>query len=109
MTFNSYQEIAHDFAFYEGDFYPVFGICGEAGEIAEKVKKLIRDKGATDLKGLSIEDKKSICKEIGDCLWYLQELAGKLNTDFESIAQMNLAKLAGRSARGKLGGSGDER
>lgn len=83
----------------------VFGLVGEAGEVAEKFKKLLRDKGgeATD------DDKKEIAKELGDILWYVNSVANYLDYDLEQIAQMNLDKVLSRQKRGVTSGSGDNR
>jgi NTP pyrophosphatase (non-canonical NTP hydrolase) len=83
----------------------VLGINGEAGEIAEKVKKIIRDKDGK----VSDADKAELAKEVGDVLWYLAVFAHHLGVPLEEIAQQNLDKLQSRKARGVLGGSGDNR
>lgn len=83
----------------------VLGINGEAGEIAEKVKKIIRDKGGE----VSADDKTELAKEVGDVLWYLAVFAHHLGIPLETIAQQNLDKLQSRKARGVLQGSGDNR
>jgi NTP pyrophosphatase (non-canonical NTP hydrolase) len=83
----------------------VLGINGEAGEIAEKMKKIIRDKNGE----LSAEDKQELAKEVGDVLWYLAVFAHNLGVPLEEIAQANLDKLQSRKARGVLQGSGDNR
>lgn len=83
----------------------VLGINGEAGEIAEKVKKIIRDKDGK----VSQEDKEEMAKEVGDVLWYLAVFSHHLGVPFETIAQQNLDKLQSRKARGVLGGTGDNR
>lgn len=83
----------------------VLGINGEAGEIAEKVKKIIRDKNAV----VSEEDKAELAKEVGDVLWYLAVFAHHLGVPLEEIAQQNLDKLQSRKKRGVLQGSGDNR
>jgi NTP pyrophosphatase (non-canonical NTP hydrolase) len=80
--------------------YPALGLAGEAGEVANKVKKLIRD-GALD--------KEAVAQEMGDVLWYLAALATDLGLDLGQIAEDNLARLADRKARGALHGSGDDR
>jgi len=103
MTFNEYQEKASKTAIYPEQFklvYPALGLAGEAGEVAEKVKKLIRD-GT-----LQVEDLK---KELGDVLWYVSAPASDLNIDLDDVAATNVAKLQSRSARGVIGGSGDNR
>lgn len=83
----------------------VLGINGEAGEVAEKVKKIIRDKGGK----VSDADKQELGKEIGDVLWYLAVFAHHLGIQFDDIATDNLNKLSDRRKRGVLGGAGDNR
>ena len=85
--------------------YPVFGICGEAGEIAEKVKKIIRDKNNV----LTENDKLEISKELGDVLWYINRMAWSMDRTLEDIANLNLEKLESRQKRGVLSGNGDNR
>jgi NTP pyrophosphatase (non-canonical NTP hydrolase) len=80
-------------------------LSGETGEIAEKVKKIIRD----DQGVITDEKRDQIAKEAGDVLWYLSQLATEIDYSLEDIAQMNLDKLASRAARGVLSGSGDNR
>ena len=83
----------------------MLGINGEAGEVAEKVKKIIRDKNGV----ISDEDKLELAKELGDVLWYLAVFAHDLGVPLDNIAEQNLAKLQSRKARGVLGGAGDNR
>ena len=83
----------------------VLGISGEAGEIAEKVKKIIRDKDGK----VSEADKLAMANEAGDVLWYLAVFADHLGFSLETVAQNNLEKLQSRKSRGVLGGSGDNR
>lgn len=85
--------------------YPALGLCGEAGETAEKVKKAIRDDGGT----LTEERREAIAAELGDVLWYVAQVATEADLDLEEIAESNLAKLASRSDRNVLHGSGDSR
>lgn len=107
MTLNEYQEHAlstaadrtHEF------FHRVLGLVGETGEIAEKVKKLIRDHDS-NMDKLDREDMK---KELGDVLWYVATLADYLGLSLDDVAAHNVAKLQSRKARGVLGGSGDNR
>lgn len=110
MTFEEYQKQALTTVLSTGDEFKdllhwVLGMNGEAGEVAEKVKKIIRDKDGE----ISDEDKQELAKEIGDVLWYLAVFAEHLNADLEDIARQNLEKLQSRQKRGVLGGSGDNR
>lgn len=110
MTMNEYQIKALVTAASVGDDFRdllhwVLGVSGEAGEITEKFKKIIRDKGGS----VSAEDKTEIVKEMGDVLWYLAVLAKQLDVDFETVAKENIKKLRSRQMRNKIGGSGDNR
>lgn len=108
MTLNEYQELALTTAIYPKDksiIYPALGMCGEAGEVADKVKKVIRD----DNQEFTEEKKREIAKEIGDVLWYCAVLANDLGLPLQEIAVMNIEKLESRKKRGMLGGSGDNR
>ncbi len=77
------------------------GLVGEAGEVAEKVKKLIRDK--------SRFTRKDILLELGDVLFYTQSLTSYFKSDLQEVIEMNVSKLNGRKVRGTLKGSGDNR
>ena len=102
MTFDEYQEFARSTAIYPTACkvtYPTLGLCGEAGEVAEKVKKYMRDGKSLDGVGL----------ELGDVLWYISALADDLGVTLEEVAQANVDKLQSRKDRGKIGGSGDNR
>jgi len=109
LTFNEYQQRAGDTARYpdagQNPIYPTLGLAGEAGEVAEKVKKVLRDNGGR----FDAEAVAAIKKELGDVLWYVARLAAELDLDLDDIAAANLAKLASRRDRGVLHGSGDER
>lgn len=110
MTFEEYQKQALTTVLSTGDDFKdllhwVLGITGEAGEIAEKLKKIVRDKDSV----VSDEDKREMAKEIGDVLWYLVVFANDLGVSLDEIAQTNLDKLKSRQERGVLGGSGDNR
>ena len=108
MTLNQYQEEALKTAIYPEDkkiIYPTLGLTGEAGEVAEKVKKVIRDNNQE----FTDEKKRQIALEISDVLWYCATLAHDIGYTLEDIAQMNIDKLASRQKRNKIGGSGDER
>jgi NTP pyrophosphatase (non-canonical NTP hydrolase) len=85
--------------------YPTLGLCGEAGEVAEKVKKALRDHGGQ----FSDELRADLALELGDVLWYLARLASELELDLGAIAEANVAKLASRAERNVIGGSGDRR
>jgi NTP pyrophosphatase (non-canonical NTP hydrolase) len=85
--------------------YPALGLAGEAGEVAEHVKKVIRDEAGV----VSHERRESMSKELGDVLWYVTQLASELELELEDIARANLEKLFSRQRRGLLSGSGDDR
>lgn len=85
--------------------YCVLGLTGEAGEVAEKVKKLYRDGNAN----LTWEIRQAIAKELGDVLFYLTKCAHEIDYDLEGIARENKAKLLARDAAGTRRGSGDNR
>lgn len=85
--------------------YAVLGLNGEAGEVAEKFKKIMRDKEGV----FTQEDEDEILKEIGDVLWYAAALAAEMGYSLEEVAVRNLAKLNSRKERGVLSGSGDNR
>ncbi|MFA6376389.1 MAG: nucleoside triphosphate pyrophosphohydrolase family protein [Candidatus Paceibacterota bacterium] len=109
MEFNEYQKMARTTAIYSGAgknfIYPVLGLCGESGEVAEKIKKIIRDGGGI----VSEEQKRELEKELGDVLWYVANLGVELGLDMDDIASKNIAKLKSRQERGVLHGSGDNR
>lgn len=85
--------------------YAVLGLNGEAGEVAEKFKKIMRDKDGV----FSEEDEEEILKEIGDVLWYAAALSSEMGHSLEEVAIRNLDKLNSRKERGVLAGSGDNR
>jgi NTP pyrophosphatase (non-canonical NTP hydrolase) len=103
-----YQAAAVRTAVYGERFkvvYPALGLASEAGEVAGKIKKVLRDQegdfGKAPLEAL--ED------ELGDVLWYVAVLAADLGLSLEDLAARNLEKLQSRRARGRLSGEGDER
>jgi NTP pyrophosphatase (non-canonical NTP hydrolase) len=109
MDLTTYQTRAQKTALYpqvgSNPIYPTLGLCGEAGEVADKVKKVLRDRqGCFD--PAAIDD---LRLELGDVLWYVAQLASELGLDLGEIAEANLAKLASRAARNVIGGSGDRR
>ena len=108
-SLNYYQRQAAKTAIYPDShkiIYPALGLAGEAGEVANKVKKFIRD--GADKESFEVK-KLEIAAEIGDVLWYCANLANDLGINLSDIASENYAKLSGRSKRGTLGGDGDNR
>jgi NTP pyrophosphatase (non-canonical NTP hydrolase) len=109
MTFGDYAAFADRTAVYPSRgsnmTYPTLGLCGESGEVAEKIKKLIRDKGGE----LSAEARMEIAKELGDVLWYVNAICFEIGVNLSDVAIGNLQKLARRKEAGTLGGSGDNR
>ncbi|MFA5080619.1 MAG: nucleoside triphosphate pyrophosphohydrolase family protein [Candidatus Paceibacterota bacterium] len=109
MTFQEYQDEARKTAIYpnlDSNFiYPTLGLVGEAGEVAEKIKKVIRD----DNYQISEEKRVELAKELGDVLWYIANLSKELGLSLEDVANKNLEKLKSRQQRNELGGSGDNR
>jgi len=110
MTFDDYQKQALTTALKSDDEFKdmmhwVLGLNGEAGEVAEKLKKIIRDKNGE----ISEADKHELAKELGDVLWYLAVFAHDLGVSFDAVAATNLQKLADRQNRNMLQGSGDNR
>ena len=85
--------------------YPVLGLCGESGEIAEKIKKVIRDEGGI----ISEQKKEEIKKELGDVLWYISQIGVELGLSLDAVAKGNIEKLQSRLERNKISGSGDNR
>lgn len=105
MKMNDYQALADKTAIYpketdEGLYYVTMGLAGEAGEIANKVKKLIRDDN------LMLDD---LADELGDVLWYVAMLALEIGYDLEAVARGNVRKLHSRLDRGVVSGEGDKR
>jgi len=109
MTFEEYQNKSRETAFYpdlgSNFIYPTLGLVGESGEVAEKIKKILRDK-----EGVINEDsRKEIAKELGDVLWYLAQLSSELNLSLDDVAKMNIEKISSRKERNVLSGDGDNR
>jgi len=109
MEINEYQKEARKTAVYpnlgNNFIYPTLGLCGEAGEVAEKIKKIIRDENNQ----LTLKTKDKLKKELGDVFWYLANLATELNISLEDIAKENIKKLQSRKDRNKIHGDGDDR
>jgi len=110
MNFKEYQEAAFSTAVYSGRgsgnfIYPTLGLCGEAGEVAEKVKKIIRDSN-----GVPTPERVALLKkELGDVLWYLGAICTELGLDLEEVARENVGKLQERKATNTIHGDGDTR
>ena len=103
-----YQQVAKTTAIYPREqaiIYPTLGLTGEAGEVANKVKKIIRDGTSKNNENLVQE----ISAEIGDCLWYIAVLADDVGIKLSDIANANLEKLANRKKNNTIHGSGDTR
>ncbi len=103
MEFDDYQDKTGETAVYpekNAVEYLALGLNGEAGEVAEKIKKSIRDDKEL---GNDLKD------EIGDCLWYIARLLDELGYDMSEAAESNIDKLFDRKDRGKIHGSGDKR
>ena len=111
LTFWGYQDACKRTAVYPGSgesaglTYTALGLVGEAGEIANKVKKVLRDDGGD----LSAERRMALAGELGDVLWYVAQVATEAGLDLDFVAAANLHKLADRQEREVLRGSGDER
>ncbi len=96
MKFEDYQNEAKQTALYPNRLqnlgYPTLGLCGEAGEVANVVKKIQRDFGGvvTDETRLKLKD------ELGDVLWYISACADELGMTLTEIAEFNVEKLAKR-------------
>ncbi len=109
MNFKEYQKLSRKTAIYpkkgKNFVYPVLGLVGEAGEVAEKIKKILRDKkGVIDRVA-----KEELSKELGDVLWYLAQIATEISLSLEDIASLNIKKLHSRKKRGALHGEGNNR
>ena len=85
--------------------YPLIGMCGETGEVADKIKKVLRDKNGD----FSEDDRIEILKEIGDTLWYMTALCHDLGYSLEDAANINLSKIVKRRAENTIHGEGDNR
>ena len=102
MYLSQYQAQAKETAIYPKDKaleYLALGLVGEAGEVANKIKKVIRDGTSSN----------NVRDELGDVLWYLAMLSTEIGYSLDTIADKNLWKLANRKERNVLGGSGDNR
>ena len=109
MTFEEYQKLSRKTAIYPNKgnnfVYPTLGLTGEAGEVSEKIKKVLRDDNGVvdDLK------RQEIKKELGDVLWYLSQIATELGLSLDDVATFNVEKINSRQERNKISGDGDNR
>jgi NTP pyrophosphatase (non-canonical NTP hydrolase) len=114
MTFAEYQKLAITTDLFGGKPQPIdshafltklLGLVGETGEVAEKFKKILRDKNGK----LDEADLAMIKKELGDVLWYISVIGTYLGLKLEDVANHNLDKVLDRKSRGVTRGSGDNR
>ena len=113
MDFKEYQMRARRYDLFKpsGDYNTVsvvekvLGLAGEAGETADKVKKILRDKNGL----ISDVDKREVVKELGDTLWYISAISSYLGVELEEVAKQNIDKLESRRRRNQLHGEGDNR
>lgn len=126
MEFNDYQKQSTETAIYPDKganlVYPALKLAGEAGEVAEKIGKLMRDNHyqvgmrwdffngfGLDTLTATTDWEDMLVKELGDVLWYISAIATELGINLDHVAKANIEKLASRKERGVLGGSGDNR
>jgi NTP pyrophosphatase (non-canonical NTP hydrolase) len=111
MTLDLYQREARKMAVYpgrgthEGLVYTTLGLAGEAGELANHLKKVLRDDGSK----LTPERRKAILGELGDILWYVSQCAREMGFTLDEVGKANLEKLQSRTVRDRIRGSGDHR
>ncbi len=108
MELNEYQRETRRTAVYPQELkiiYPTIGLAGETGEVAEKVKKVIRDHRGE----FSETQKAEIAKELGDVLWYVASIAADMGYTMDDIARLNIKKIRTRAERNLIHGEGDNR
>lgn len=108
MTFREYQIATGRTAIYPKEYglgYVALGLAGEAGEVANKIKKVYRDSNGF----VSFETRHALMGEIGDVLWYLSALATEIEAELSDIAVNNIQKLEARMKHGTIQGAGDSR
>jgi NTP pyrophosphatase (non-canonical NTP hydrolase) len=104
----SYQDFVVSTKRYSRDYaviYPALGLASEAGEVAGKVKKVLRDAAGQ----LDVEQASKIIDELGDVLWYVTCLIDDLGYTLDEVIERNTAKLEARVANNTIHGSGDNR
>lgn len=124
QTFNEYTQFVKGMKVYPEQHaivYPALGLVGEAGEIAEKIKKWLRgdhlkvnplltaEENEFTLAQMKVNFREGILKELGDPLWYIVSLADDMGFTLQDVVDANVAKLSSRKDRGLLKGSGDNR
>ncbi|MGI9554875.1 MAG: nucleoside triphosphate pyrophosphohydrolase family protein [Vampirovibrionia bacterium] len=112
MNFEEYEQASKKTAMYPKDIlsaisYLALGLNGESGEVAEKVKKMIRDHD--DLEEAIVQKQMELALELGDVLWYITQMCVELGISLREVAEMNIDKLQSRKNRKKITGSGDFR
>jgi NTP pyrophosphatase (non-canonical NTP hydrolase) len=111
LTFGEYSTQAIASATYPGAttiecvMYLALKLAGEAGEVAQKIAKAVRDNASV----IDETRRRALCSELGDVLWYVSAIAGELDSSLAEVAQQNLTKIKDRQARGAIGGDGDNR
>jgi NTP pyrophosphatase (non-canonical NTP hydrolase) len=109
MNFEEYQRESQKTAIYpdagKNFLYPVLGIAGESGEVADKVKKIFREKEGI----LDDHAREELTKELGDLLWYVSQFATEIGVSLDDVAQKNIEKTQSRMERDTLLGDGDNR
>ena len=112
MDFDEYQLKAAESDTYEkcdfnqpGFIEKILGLSGEAGEVTDKFKKILRDKNGV----ISAEDKEAMVKELGDVMWYIASISRYMDVPMSEVAKKNIAKLQDRLKRGTVHGEGDNR
>ena len=109
MDFNQYQSATLDTAIYPNVrhnwVYPLVGLLGESGELANKLKKVMRD----DNMFITGEKRQEVIDELGDILWYVAMLATEFEVNLLTVAELNVSKLAQRKKNNTIHGAGDKR
>lgn len=109
MHLSDYQKAASNTAVYPNIgcniFYPALGLAGEAGEVCNKTKKVMRDHDGMMPESL----RNNVIDELGDVMWYVAAYASELDVTLEEVCRRNLNKLHDRQDRDVLKGEGDNR